>query len=219
MNEQAIHQESGVIVSETITPLESLSTFGSIGLFGGTFDPIHTGHLILAERAREELELDAVLFMPAHIPPHKTGGRHIADGDARLEMIRRAIAGNPAFFVTDIELVRQGVSYTVDSLRQLHTVAPNASLTLLIGSDNARDFDTWREPEEILRMAHIGVWERPGSYFWPEIFADYIAEKISAPLIEISSTDIRNRIATGRSVRYLTPDPVVDYLEHHGIYR
>jgi len=134
-------------------------------------------------------------------------------------MIRLAIRGNSFFHVTDIELVREGLSYTIDSLRQIHAAVPTAELRLLIGSDNARDFDSWREPGEILRLASIGVWERPGSYYWPEIFSDYIADKISSPLIEISSTDIRNRIAGGRSVRYLTPDSVVDYMEEHGIYR
>lgn len=191
----------------------------SIGIFGGTFDPIHTGHLILAERAREELGLEMILFMPAHVPPHKANGRKIASGAARLEMIRLAIESNPAFRVTELELEREGVSYTVDSMNEIHRRAPDAELVLLMGSDNARDFVSWRQPERILNLARIGVWERPGSYYWPEVYHDYIPRKISSPLIEISSTDIRNRVAAGRSIRYMTPDPVRDYIEQHGIYR
>ena len=190
----------------------------TVGIFGGTFDPIHTGHLILAERAREELGLDVVLFMPALIPPHKITGRKIASAEARLDMIRLAIRDNPAFDVTEIELVREGVSYTVDSLEELHGRAPEARFVILMGSDNARDFASWRQPDRILQLAEVAVWDRPGSYHWPEIYTDYIPKKISSPLIEISSTGIRNRVANGRSVRYLTPEPVRDYIELHGIY-
>ncbi len=198
--------------------LSALQDLASVGIFGGTFDPIHTGHLILAERAREELELEAILFMPAHIPPHKSSGRKIASGPARLDMIRLGIADNTAFHSADIELVREGVSYTVDSLRAISRHVPGTRLTLLMGSDNARDFTSWREPEEILRLADIAVWERPGSYYWPEIYPDYIARKVASPLIEISSTEIRNRIAAGRSIRYLTPEPVISYIRTHGLY-
>lgn len=196
-----------------------LAGAGSIGVFGGTFDPIHTGHLILAERAREELELDFILFMPAHVPPHKVNGRKIASGEARQEMIGLAVEGNPAFVTTGIELEREGVSYTVDSLEHIHAGLPGTALVLLMGSDNARDFATWRRPDRILELAAIGVWERPGSYHWPEVYPDYIPRKVTSPLIEISSTDIRNRVAAGRSIRYMTPDPVRDYIEQHGIYR
>ena len=200
-------------------PLSGLVGISSVGIFGGTFDPIHTGHLILAERAREELSLEAILFMPANIPPHKSNGRRIASGEARLDMIRLAIQSNPHFHVTGLELSREGVSFTVDSLRELTDSLPKTRLTLLMGSDNARNFTSWRGPEEILQLAHIAVWERPGSYYWPEIFPDYIARKISSPLIEISSTEIRNRVAVDQSIRYLTPDPVIDYIEEHSVYR
>lgn len=197
----------------------SFENASSIGIFGGTFDPIHTGHLILAERAREELDLDVILFMPARVPPHKVHGRKIASGNARLQMIRLAIESNPAFRVTELELEREGVSYTVDSLEEIHRRAPGSKLLLLMGSDNARDFASWRQPDRILELVAIGVWERPGSYYWPEVYPDYIPQKVSSPLIEISSTDIRNRVAAGGSIRYMTPDPVCDYIEQHGIYR
>ncbi|MGE3801867.1 MAG: nicotinate-nucleotide adenylyltransferase [Candidatus Kapaibacterium sp.] len=198
--------------------IQTLSGVASVGVFGGTFDPIHTGHLILAERAREELNLEAILFMPAHIPPHKSSGRKIASGTARLEMIRLSIADNPHFYLTDLELEREGISFTVDSLRTIGEVNPEIELTLLMGSDNARDFTSWREPESILQLADIAVWERPGSYYWPEIYPDYIARKITSPLIEISSTEIRNRVAAEQSIRYLTPEPVISYIRTHGLY-
>lgn len=209
-------------LGKTGMAVESLSELvgvASVGVFGGTFDPIHTGHLILAERAREELSLDAVLFMPANIPPHKVTGRRIASGQARLDMLHLAIDSNPGFYVTNLELDRTGISFTVDSLRELKALLPGTLLTLLIGSDNSRDFTSWRQPEEIVSLAQVGVWERPGSEFCPEILPSYVAQKISSPLIEISSTDIRNRVAAGQSVRYLTPDPVIDYIMQHGIYR
>lgn len=198
--------------------LERLQDVRSVGIFGGTFDPIHTGHLILAERAREELKLENILFMPAHIPPHKSTGRKIASGEARLTMARLATEDNSNFIVTDIELQREGLSFTVDSLDQIKELSPNTELTLLMGSDNARNFSSWREPGRILELAHIAVWERPGSYYWPEIYPDYMAQKISSPLIEVSSTEIRNRVTEGHSIRYLTPEPVITYIQEHGLY-
>ncbi len=198
--------------------LDQLSNVKSVGIFGGTFDPIHTGHLILAERAREELNLDKILFMPAHIPPHKSNGQKIASGKARLEMTRLAVASHPDFVVTDIELKREGLSFAVDSLDQIKRLCPTTELVLLMGSDNARDFSSWREPERILKLAHVAVWERPGSYYWPEVYRGYIARKISSPLIEISSTEIRSRVLEGYSVRYLTPDSVITYIKEHGLY-
>ena len=203
----------------SVEPLSDLLGVASVGVFGGTFDPIHTGHLILAERAREELDLNAILFMPANIPPHKITGRNIVPGQARLDMIQLAIDANAGFYATSIELSREGVSYTVDTLRELRTALPEAHFTLLIGSDNAREFSSWHHPEEIVSLAQVGVWERPGSSFGAEILPNYIARTINSPLLEISSTEIRNRIAAGQSIRYLTPDPVIDYIMHHGIYR
>lgn len=203
----------------TTPSLPDLSRVKRFGVFGGTFDPIHDGHLLLAERAREELKLDAVLFMPAYIPPHKSNGKRITPPRARLEMIRRAIEPNAAFHVTTLELDREGISYTVDSLETLHTHFPNARIVLLMGSDNARDFSSWKNPKRILELSDIAVWERPGSYYWPEIFPDYIADRIRAPLVEISSTDIRNRVSNGATIRYMTSDPVVEYISEHGLYR
>lgn len=194
--------------------------FGSrCGLFGGTFDPVHTGHLLLAERALEELDLDLILFVPAHVSPHKVDGRETTAGEERREMLERAIAGNDRFRLSGIELQRKGLSYTRDTLESLWQESPGTTFTLLMGSDNARDFRSWRDPARILELASVAVWERPGEYFWPEIYPDHIARKIPAPLIEISSTEIRNRRASGQSIRYMTPDVVVDYISEKGLYR
>ena len=188
------------------------------GLFGGTFDPVHTGHLLLAERAREDLDLDTVLFVPANVSPHKFDGREISSGDIRLEMLQLAVSGNPHFLLSRIELDRPGLSYTRDTLESLVGEYPDTDFVLLVGSDNARDFRSWREPARILELASIAVWERPGEYFWPEIYPDHIARKIPAPLMELSSTEIRNRTAQGRSIRYMTPDVVVKFIQSHGLY-
>ncbi len=189
-----------------------------IGFFGGTFDPVHIGHLLLAERAREELLLDRILFVPAHVPPHKVDGRTISSGEDRVNMLQRATEPHPDFSVSTLELDRKGLSYTVDSLRELSTLHPSAELVLLMGSDNARDFRSWRDPGEILDLATIGVWERPGEYFWPEIYPDHIPTKIPAPLLEISSTEIRDRVGRGSSIRYMTTEGVRDYILTNRLY-
>jgi nicotinate-nucleotide adenylyltransferase len=197
----------------------NLSVGERCGLFGGTFDPVHSGHLLLAERAREELDLDTVLFVPANVSPHKVDGREISSGVVRVEMLERAIDGNQHFILSQIELDRRGLSYTRDTMEKLAAEHSGTDFTLLMGSDNARDFRSWRDPSRILELASIAVWERPGEYFWPEIYPDHIARKIPAPLVEISSTEIRNRTAAGRSIRYMTPDVVVDFIRENGLYR
>jgi nicotinate-nucleotide adenylyltransferase len=195
------------------------TTARSIGLFGGTFDPIHTAHLMLAERAREELALDAILFMPARIPPHKAHLGGIAPPECRVTMIELAIESNPCFHLSRHEIEREGISYTVDTLRYLREAYPGAELTLLIGGDNAADFRNWREPQEIVRMAKIGVWARPSFALPEEVLIGTGYGRIEAPLMELSSTQIRARVALHRSIRYMTPDPVVEYIETNGLYR
>jgi nicotinate-nucleotide adenylyltransferase len=191
----------------------------SIGMFGGTFDPVHIGHLLLAERAREELGLDRVLFVPANIPPHKRSGRMIAPPDCRIEMLRLAIARNPSFEMSTHEIDREGISYTVDTLRHFEEVRPDSRFTLLIGADNARDFSTWRHPERIVELARVAVWARPGSDLPEEILPGVPLERIAAPLLEISSTEIRERASLGRSIRYLVTDAVADYINRNELYR
>ena len=182
-----------------------------IGILGGSFDPIHHGHLILARAAREELGLDRVVFIPAHLSPHKTDSKPATSED-RLAMVRLAIDGEDGFAASDIELQRPAPSYTVDTLRELRAAHPEDELLLLIGADNVAKFDTWREPQEIRRLAQIAVLDRGAHrtpHDWPVV----------RRLVDISSTDIRARVAEGRSIRYLTPGPVCDYIATHGLYR
>lgn len=182
-----------------------------IGILGGSFDPIHHGHLILGRAAREELGLDTVLFVPARISPHKTQTRP-ATAEDRLSMVRLALADEPGFAADDLELRRPPPSYTVDTLRELTARHPGAELFLLIGTDNAAKFDTWHQPDEIERLARIIVLQRgpeTPEHPWPVV----------RRLVELSSTEIRQRVAEGRSIRYLTPAAVCDYIKARGLYR
>ncbi len=181
------------------------------GIFGGSFDPIHQGHLILARAALEELGLDRILFIPANLSPHKTETKPATAQD-RLAMLQLAIEGEPGFETSDLELDRTPPSYTVETLRELRSRHPHDTFTLLIGADNVAKFDTWREPQEIRQLAAIAVLDRAGNaaaHDWPVI----------RRLVDISSTGIRARVAAGRSIRYLTPDSVCDYIKAHGLYR
>lgn len=181
------------------------------GIFGGSFDPIHHGHLILARAALEELGLDRIVFIPANLSPHKADTRP-ATGEERLEMVQLAIRGEEGFEASDVELRRPAPSYTVDTLRELKAIHPDDKFVLLIGADNVAKFDTWRAPDEIRKLADIAVLDRAGgaaSHQWPVV----------RRLIDISSTDIRARVAAERSIRYLTPDSVCDYIAARGLYR
>lgn len=191
----------------------------SIGMFGGTFDPIHIGHLLLAELAREELGLDRVLFVPANIPPHKRSGRSIAPPECRAEMLRLATADNPAFEVSTHEIDREGISYSVETLRYFEALWPTSRFTLLMGGDNAGDFRSWRDPEQIVLLAKVAVWARPGAALPDELLPGIGYHRIDSPLMEISSTDIRARAAAGRSIRYMVTDAVADYIARNELYR
>ena len=182
-----------------------------IGIFGGSFDPIHHGHLILARAAREELGLDRIVFIPANMSPHKTDTRP-ATAEDRWNMVKLAIRGEDAFTASDVELRRPAPSYTVDTLRDFRAEQPDDEFVLLIGADNVAKFDTWREPQEIRRLAPIAVLDRAGNeaaHDWPVVRRQ----------IDISSTDIRTRVTAGCSIRYLTPASVCDYITAQGLYR
>ncbi len=181
------------------------------GILGGSFDPIHHGHLILARAAMEDLGLERVLLIPANQSPHKPS-RQGAPGDDRLAMVQLAIDDEPGFEASDLELRRPAPSYMVETLRQLRDARPEAEFVLLLGSDNVEKFDTWREPDAIRQLAHLAVLERATgapAHPWPVV----------RRLVDISSTDLRARVAAGRSIRYLTPDLVCDYIEARGLYR
>ena len=191
-----------------------------LGLFGGTFDPPHVGHLALAEWAREQLRLDRVLFIPAGRPPHKRR-RPISSPAARLAMIRLATRGHPGFGVSTLELEADGPSFTVDTLRAIGARHPRARLFLLVGADSLDEFRTWRSPEEILALATLAVAARPGSgraatRAWARRRG---VVWLGNPGLEVSSSLVRERARAGRSLRYLVPDAVARYITRHRLYR
>jgi nicotinate-nucleotide adenylyltransferase len=186
-----------------------------IGLLGGSFDPIHHGHLLVAQAAVEALGLEELRFVPANQQPFKLG-RHAAPAADRARMVELAIAGEPRFRVERVELERPGPSYTVDTLRALHAREPGAAFTLLIAADAAGELDLWREAAVLPSLARIVAFARAGA---PAPASALVAETIRVPSLEISATAIRERVAAGRSIRYWVPDAVADYLAGRGLYR
>ena len=193
-----------------------------LGVFGGSFDPVHCGHLRLAEEMREALGLDRVLFVPAQVSPFKTG-RTTTPAALRARMVQEAIADNPHFGLWAGELDRPGPSFTVDTLRQLASEFPGVDLWFLTGADTLRDLPQWREPETILRLAFLAVGERPGSDAdaaldsLPEHWKARIRRVPLLPL-DIASTDLRSRVASGRSIRYLVPPSVAEIIGSERLY-
>ncbi|MEO8226335.1 MAG: nicotinate-nucleotide adenylyltransferase [Gemmatimonadota bacterium] len=185
-----------------------------VGLFGGSFDPIHHGHLIVAQVAAEALGLDQVRFMPANEQPFKAG-RHAAPAGERAEMVRLAIAGMSGFALESRELERPGPSYTIDTLRGLTAEQPGHEFVLLVGADAAADIHLWREPDELVRLARVAVLARPGA---APIDGPAIWRTVPVPAIEISATAVRERVLAGRSVRYWVPAAVADHIARHRLY-
>lgn len=203
---------------------------GRVGVLGGTFDPIHIGHLAAGEEAREALGLDRVLFVPAGVPPHKLG-RDISTAEDRVAMVRLAIADNPVFELSRIEVDRPGPSYTVDTAARLLAEGatdgrPIDELTVLISAELLGSLHTWHEPERLLALARLAVVPRPGHVVAGR---SYVAERfpaqadrvtfLDAPNLGLSATEIRARAATGRSIRYLVPDAVAAWIGDHHLYR
>lgn len=194
-----------------------------LGIYGGSFDPIHWGHLMLAECCRESLELDQVWFIPAHQPPHKQD-RKLSSPEHRQQMLLLATAGNPAFHVSNVELERPGTSYTVDTIEQIHLDQPTAELFLLMGADTLRDLPNWRTPARICELAQAVVVHRGGqAQLDPEPVVlpsgdTVVPRHVQMPLIELSSTEVRERVRTGRSIRYRTTAAVEQYIRQHGLY-
>lgn len=194
-----------------------------IGILGGTFDPIHFGHLAIAEEARVALRLDRVLLIPAGRQPLKPN-QPAAGAEHRLAMVRLACAGNPAFVASDIEIRRPGPSYTVTTLEALHAAGED-ELHFIIGADALADFSRWYAAQRILALAQIVVVLRPGV----ELEIDRLEAGVpgirarlallEGPNMDLSSSEIRRRLSTGRPIRYLTPDAVVRYIDEHRLYR
>ncbi len=198
-----------------------------IGLFGGSFNPVHVGHLVVAQDVLEQMGLHRVIFLPAAQPPHKMA-QPLAPASARLEMLRLATADDSRFEVSSDEIDRGGVSYTVDTLRRFRDRYPDAALYFLIGGDTLLELHTWREIGAVLEMAEIVTVGRPGISLdsinaktlklpdpWPARLA---ANIVAGHRMEISSTDIRNRCVRGWSIRYLVPAAVERYIVSHRIY-
>jgi nicotinate-nucleotide adenylyltransferase len=181
-----------------------------VGVFGGTFDPVHVGHLAIANAALDELSLDRVYLVPARRSPLKQEGP-TASAEDRLAMLIAAIADEPRFRVSPIELDRKGPSFTVDTLEALRS---KGELFLILGSDAYADFERWREPARIKSLATIVLAARPGA---PNAPAG--ARMLDSPLMDISSRELRARAARGRSLRYLVPEAVLRYIEEHRLYR
>jgi len=195
-----------------------------LGIFGGTFDPIHLGHLILAEACREACGLDRVWFVAAGSPPHKSGGR--TDISHRLEMARIAIAGHPAFEVSEIETKRPGPHYSVDTLEAIARERPGDDLFFLIGADSLVDLPQWRSPDQIGRLASLVVVNRPAvGGPDPDALNNALGPDarpilhVTIPPIGIASNDLRRRLAEGRSVRYQVPRGVEAYIDANRLYR
>lgn len=199
-----------------------------LGLLGGSFDPIHYGHLLLAESCREQCGLDEVWFLPAATPPHKQD-RSLTPAAARIEMLELAIGGQATFRVCRAEVERGGVSYTVDTLAKLAAEDTSRQLFFLLGADSLDDLPHWREPARICELATIVVVGRPGAptpnyaVLAPLVSAarldDIRRHQVEMPPLGLSSSDIRQRVAEGRSIRYRTPRAVEAYIEAHNLYR
>jgi nicotinate-nucleotide adenylyltransferase len=206
-----------------------------LGILGGTFDPVHYGHLLLAESCREACRLDQVWFLPAAVPPHKQQ-QELAPGAQRVEMLELAIAAHPAFLVFPYEINRGGVNYTVDTLAHIKQADPSRELFFLMGADSLGDLPNWKEPARLCQLAMPVVVRRSSSPFATDDAGtqelsrlEHLlpAERVSAvrqqqvqmPRIDLSSTEIRQRIAAGRSIRYQTPRAVEKYIETHQLYR
>jgi nicotinate-nucleotide adenylyltransferase len=185
-----------------------------IGLLGGSFDPVHHGHLLVAQAAREVLGLSVVRFVPARAQPLKDG--HEAAASHRAEMVRLAIDGAPGFELDRQELERPGPSYTVDTLRALRRHAPAEELVLLVGGDAVPALPAWRDAADLPALARIVAFARAGA---ARPASDLVSAWIDVPAIEISATAIRARVREGRSIRYWVPDAVVSYIARHGLYR
>jgi nicotinate-nucleotide adenylyltransferase len=185
-----------------------------VGLFGGSFDPVHHGHLIVGQVAAEILGLDSLRFVPAREQPFKRGG-HGASPEHRAAMLDLAVGGARGLEVDRAELDRPGPSYTVETLRGIRAREPGVELILLVGADAAAELDAWREAAEIPRLAAVVVFARPGAAV---PVSPLITRTIQVPAMEISATEVRRRAREGRSLRYWVPDPVAEYVTRHRLY-
>ena len=188
-----------------------------VGVLGGTFDPPHVGHLVTAIDVLEQIDLDVVLMVVANEPWQKVGSRTVTPAAIRLEMVQRAVEGIAGVEASDIEVVRGGPSYTVDTLDELARADPRVELHLILGADAASLLHTWHRPRDVAELCRVVVVDRPGTASaLPDGFSGVVLE---VPRLEVSSTDLRRRAAAGRSLRFLVADPVVSLIRELGLYR
>lgn len=190
-----------------------------IGILGGTFDPIHIGHLLVAQDAMGALELTMVIFVPAAVPPHKME-RTTTTPRMRLEMVQLAVKGNPSFSVSDIEFKRSGPSFSIDTITRLKNEVGGGSLYFLIGEDNLKDIWSWKEPERLFQSCQVVVIGRPGEDRAPEL-DDLPGQltRIDLHRIDLSSSEIRERLMNDLPIRYLVPPEVERYIYENRLYR
>lgn len=198
-----------------------------IGILGGTFNPVHSGHLLLAQNAMERLELSKVLFIPCANPPHKAATT-LASAEHRLAMLELATEHDLHFEVSDMEIRRGGYSYTIDTIRELKRINPSAELYFIIGTDSLLELHTWKNIHDLLKLCRFITFSRPGTEMssidkdtirldppWPDRL---IKDVMTGQLLDISSSDIRYRVAEGMSIRYLVPQGVEMYIAEHNLY-
>jgi nicotinate-nucleotide adenylyltransferase len=216
-------------ISRVATALQGDIVGASRGLFGGSFDPIHIGHLLIARHVAETLGLDRVVLMPSPHPPHKPR-ESLLPASHRLEMVRRAIAGEPSFGVSDWEMTRHGPRYTIETVEHFRGEwGADVEVCWLVGSDSLGELHTWKDVGRLVERCRIVTVPRPGadapdlSILAGMVSAERLAQLrrdvLSVPRIDISATDIRRRVRAGRSIRYLVPEAVREYIETHRLYR
>lgn len=196
-----------------------------IGIMGGTFDPIHTGHLIIGEYARTTLDLDKIIFIPVGLPPHKDNSK-VSTSSRRLEMTKLAINSNSYFYLSSIEVDRKEITYTIDTIKELKNIYKEDELYFVIGGDSLFEIEKWKDFDQLIRLCKFVVLERPGRTTEEieqkklELKLSYKIEleKIHSPLIDISSTEIRERVKNNLSIKYLVPESVETYIIHHKLY-
>lgn len=198
-------------------------TLARLGIMGGTFDPPHLGHLACAEEALEAFGLDAVLFVPTGRPAFKQD-RLVTAGEVRLAMVASAVAGNPAFAVSALEVERPGITYAVDTLRELREELPGVELVFIVGADAALTLPRWYESAELGRLAMFAAATRPGFELGEETLRALRERRFDVrpfvvPGIDISSSELRQRVAEGRTIRYLVPEVVREIIEEEQLYR
>ena len=186
-----------------------------IGLFGGTFDPVHIGHLLMARAAMEQTDLDRVIFLPSCVPPHKKTPTLFTAED-RMRMVQRAIRRVEGFEVSDFEISKGGKSYSVDTVRHFRELFPDAKLFFIVGGDAVKQLDTWKDMDTIKTMCSFVSVNRPG---YPRGEAKLKYHAVTMNGIEMSSTEIRKRILGGKSIRFLVPDTVLDYIKDRKLYK